>query len=91
MLWDYQIFETPVADPTGNVLHRWIKHSPCAAGCNVLAAVALPFLAVEALTAKNVFSLDAYSNHLFWSLLLLLSPAKYVPEKASVPLSLISA
>lgn len=59
----HQIFKTPVTDASGDIFNRRIKHH---AGCTKIifpAAVAFPFFAVKPLAAKNVFALDALSNH----------------------------
>jgi hypothetical protein len=62
---DHQIFKTPVTDSTGNFLNRWISHCPGGAGVIMPAVAAFPFFAVKPLTAKNMFAMNAHSNHLF--------------------------
>ena len=60
---DHQVLKTPVADAAGDILNRRIEHNPGRTGTIFPAVVAFPFFAVKPLAAKNVFALDALSNH----------------------------
>jgi hypothetical protein len=62
---DHQVLKTPVTDAAGDILNRRIEHNPGRTGTIFPAVVAFPFLAVKPLTAKNVFAMDALSNHFF--------------------------
>ena len=62
---DHQVLKTPVADAAGDILNRRIEHNPGRTGTIFPAVVAFPFFAVKPLAAKNVFAMDALSNHFF--------------------------
>ena len=59
------MLKTPVTDTAGDILNRRIEHNPGRTGTIFPAVVAFPFFAVKPLAAKNVFALDALSNHFF--------------------------
>jgi len=67
----HNIFKTPVADATGNLLNRWIEHNPGSTGARLRAIMTLPFLSVKPLTAKNMLTLNAHPNHFFGPLVFL--------------------